>query len=114
MKKGMKESYIEGVANRDDPESCVGVRKDGGEALTGARIGMVLSREIKGFRMPTLLTEAEGHTDWGAIASPWRVLRGRRPLACAESSCARTGRAPDFPPQMARRDASERPEAATR
>jgi len=35
----MEELYIEGVANHDDPESCVGVRKGGGEALTGARAG---------------------------------------------------------------------------
>jgi hypothetical protein len=35
----MEESYIEGLATHDDPESCVGVRKGGGEALTGARAG---------------------------------------------------------------------------
>ena len=110
----MKESSIEGIANHDDPESCVGVREDGGEALTGARIGRVLSREINEFRMPTLLSEAEGHTDRDAIASPWRVLRGRRPLACAESPCARTGRSSGCPSWMARRDASGRLEAVSR
>ena len=31
----MKEPYIEGVANHDDPESGVGARKGAGEALTG-------------------------------------------------------------------------------
>ncbi len=31
----MKEPYGEGVASRTGPESCVAVRKDGGEALTG-------------------------------------------------------------------------------
>ena len=41
----MKEPYIEGVANHDDPESCAAVRKDCREALTGARAGWVLSRE---------------------------------------------------------------------
>ena len=44
----MKEPYEEGVANRLDPESCVVVREDGGEALAGARAGWVLSREITG------------------------------------------------------------------
>ncbi len=29
----MKESYIEGVAIHDGPESCVGVREGDGEAL---------------------------------------------------------------------------------
>ena len=41
----MKESYIEGLANRNDPESCGGVRKGPAEALTGERAGRVLSRE---------------------------------------------------------------------
>ena len=40
--KEMKELYIEGVANHDGPESCVGVRKDGGEALTGVRAGRAI------------------------------------------------------------------------
>ena len=39
----MKEPYIEGMATRDDPESCAGTREGGGEALTGARMGRVLS-----------------------------------------------------------------------
>lgn len=43
----MKEPHIEGVATHDDPESCVVVRKGGGEVLTGARMGTVLSREIR-------------------------------------------------------------------
>ncbi len=42
----MKESYRKGVANHPDPESCGVDRKGGAEALTGARAGEVLSREI--------------------------------------------------------------------
>jgi len=42
MEEEMKELYIEGIANHDDPESCVTVRKGGGEALTGARIGRAI------------------------------------------------------------------------
>ena len=42
----MKVSYVEGVATHNGPESCVGVREDEGEALTGERAGRVLSREI--------------------------------------------------------------------
>jgi hypothetical protein len=41
----MREPYGEGVATHTDPESCADVRKGGGEALTGARAGRVLSRE---------------------------------------------------------------------
>jgi len=43
----MKESYIEGVATHDDPESCVHSREGMGEALTGACVGGVLSPEIR-------------------------------------------------------------------
>jgi hypothetical protein len=43
----MKVPYVEGPASYDDPESCAGVRKDVGEALTGERTGEVLSREIR-------------------------------------------------------------------
>lgn len=43
----MKESYVEGLAAHDGPESCVDVRKDSGEALTGVRTGRVFSRESR-------------------------------------------------------------------
>lgn len=38
----MKELYVEGLATRDDPESCVASRKGRGEALTGARAGRAI------------------------------------------------------------------------
>lgn len=41
----MREPYEEGVANHFDPESCAVTHKGGGEALTGARAGWILSRE---------------------------------------------------------------------
>jgi len=42
----MEEPYTEGPASHGDPESCVGLREEAGEALTGARAGRVLSRVI--------------------------------------------------------------------
>ena len=75
----MEEPYVEGVAIRDGPESCVAAREGGGEALTGVRAGRVLSREIPLTGVPTLLTEAEGNIARSAIASCWRTPRGRRP-----------------------------------
>ena len=42
----MKVSYVEGVANHNDLESCGATRKGGDEALTEERAGWVLSREI--------------------------------------------------------------------
>ena len=38
----MGELYIEGLAIHGGPESCVGVREDGGEALTGVRAGRAI------------------------------------------------------------------------
>ena len=43
----------EGVAIRIDPESCVGIPRGCGEALTGARIGQPSSRERRKLRVPT-------------------------------------------------------------
>ena len=44
------------------------------------------------FGVPTPSHEAEGHIMSSAIASCFWTLRGLRPCACTESSCARTGR----------------------
>jgi hypothetical protein len=46
--KMVRDQDSEGVANHAGPESCVGVRKGAGEALTGEGVGRVLSREIEG------------------------------------------------------------------
>ncbi len=66
----MKESHREGPASHPDPESCDDGRKVGGEALTGARAGQPSSCEIRSSGVPTLLTEAEGHTEGGAMGEP--------------------------------------------
>ena len=42
----MKVLYVEGLASYGGPESCVHIREGVGEALTGVRVGRVLSREI--------------------------------------------------------------------
>jgi RNA-directed DNA polymerase len=41
----MKEPYGEGLAIHSGPESCGGLRKEADEALTGGRVGRVLSPE---------------------------------------------------------------------
>ncbi len=43
----MKVSNVKGLANHDDPESCVVWSNPGGEALTGESAGWVLSREME-------------------------------------------------------------------
>ena len=46
----MKESYVEGLATHDGPESCAAFWEERGEALTGVRAGRVLSRERRSLR----------------------------------------------------------------
>jgi hypothetical protein len=55
----MKESYVKGLANHNGPESCVAWSDPCGEALTGASVGWVLSRE-KGLVRDADLVEAGG------------------------------------------------------
>jgi RNA-directed DNA polymerase len=66
----MKESHGKGPASHPDSESCVGVRKGAGEALTGAHAGQPLSCEIRSSGVPTPLSEAEGHTGGGDSGEP--------------------------------------------
>lgn len=66
----MKESHEEGIANRLDPESCVDDREVVHEALTGAHTGQPSSCEISSSGVPTLLSDAEGHTERGVIGEP--------------------------------------------
>ena len=65
----MKEPYIEGIANHDDPESCAGVRKGPDEALTGARMGGVWSREIGQSGVPRSLSDPKATRTGCASAS---------------------------------------------
>ena len=66
----MKESHGKGLAGHPDPESCVDGRKAVGEALTGAHAGQPLSCEIRSSGVPTLFSEAEGHTEIGVNGEP--------------------------------------------
>ena len=66
----MQESHGKGPASHPDPESCVGGRKAGSEALTGAHAGQPSSCEIRSSGVPTPLSEAEGHTGGGDSGEP--------------------------------------------
>ena len=62
----MKESYVEGLATHNGPESCGATRKSGDEALAGERAGRVFSR------VRHLLREAD------AVRRSGRQHSGRR------------------------------------
>ena len=77
------------------PESCVGIRKDAAEALTGEDAGEPLSREMTNSGLPTPSKQAEGNTGSGEKVSPDLRPRGRRPSACIEASWMGTERSPE-------------------
>ena len=96
----MQVSPSEGLANHTVPESCVGPREGDGEALTGVRIGWVLSRENNTPGTPTLCIERKA--TWtgassrapgrpGAVVDPSmcvRSLPGNREIASGQSGGA--------------------------
>ncbi len=90
----MKEPYGEGLAIHTDPESCVGSHEGSGEALTGAHMGWVSSRERPSSEAPTLWAYGEGNTGGRALASTRTASRGRRPHARMEPPRTETGRSP--------------------
>ena len=63
-----------------DPESCAEIREGFGEALTGVRIGWVLSRENKTSGTPTLCVE------WKATRTGARARAPGRPGAVVDPS----------------------------
>jgi hypothetical protein len=70
--EGAERACIEGVAIRDDPESCAGVREGGGEVLTGARAGWAIEprKSKQRFGVPTLSKCAEGNIVGGVVREP--------------------------------------------
>src|SRR5712691_12719749 len=103
MGKEMRTLYIEGVAIRGGPESCVGVCEGVGEALAGVRVGWAMEPRNQRSGVPTPYNWAEGNIAGRVFASGQRTLRGLRTWACAESPCARTGRPDGCPFAACRR-----------
>jgi RNA-directed DNA polymerase len=110
----MKELHRKDLANHPDPESCICIRKNVGEALTGEYAGQPLSCEIHTSREPTLLTEAEGNTQIDNNSESIRVsaqsenlsmhghsLRGNREILETSGSMPdRLGKATNHTPNM--------------
>jgi hypothetical protein len=96
----MKESYREGVANHPGPEPCEGSRKAALEALDRGicRLGIELRNRVvqgaDGVRQQGRQQRDARQRECGA------ALRSRRPQACRETPCARTGRPRCRPPAV--------------
>ena len=88
----MKELYVEGLATHGGPESCVDDLRGRGEALTGARAGRAIEPRNHLSGVPTLFRLWKATPLAALDASRQGAPRGQRTRACAEPSCARTGR----------------------
>jgi hypothetical protein len=99
----MKEPYGEGLASHTDPESCVVSREAGREALTGAHVDGVLSREITGNQDADAVYSAGRQHWWVRHREHLLDLRGQRPPTCMEPPRARTGRLYQHPTRSCER-----------
>ena len=81
----MQVSASEGLANHTVPESCVGPREGDGEALTGVRIGWVLSRENNTPGTPTLCIERKATWTGASSRAPGRPGAVVDPSMCVRS-----------------------------
>ena len=107
----MQEPHSEGVAHHTDPESCAGHRKVSGEALTGESADRVFSYEISSIGVPTLFTQAEGHTeDDGERESSEDPAQSETPCTRGRSSCGKREipEAPAGDGRMGRSEESQR------
>ena len=81
----MQVSASEGLANHTVSESCAGVREGIGEALTGVRIGWVLSRENNTPGTPTLCIERKATWTGASSRAPGRPGAVVDPSMCVRS-----------------------------
>jgi len=88
----MREPNTEGVASHRGPKPCTGGGNVAGEASAGERAGQPLSSEITppGCRPRCNVGKATRAVAVSASGGP--APRSRKPCACAEALCARTGR----------------------
>jgi hypothetical protein len=63
----MRALYIEGLAPRGGPESCVGVPRGRSEALAGVRVGRAIEPRNQRDRGADVVQETEGNTAGGVM-----------------------------------------------
>ena len=95
----MKELHGEGLATHTGPESCAGVREAVGEALTGARAGPVLSREIIGQLRGADAVEIGGMPHWARRYREMRPDPARSETRCMHGNISHGNREVPHPPE---------------
>jgi hypothetical protein len=95
----MKELYIEDLANRGGPESCVCVREGVGEALTGVRVGLAIEPRNQKFGVLTLFRRRKATSPVAMDECEWLAdpARSENHGMCASAPGARTGRSSGRP-----------------
>src|SRR5215472_19188346 len=93
----MGELYVEGLATRGGPESCVDDPRGRGEALAWARAGRAIEPRNHRSGVPTLYKRRKATPLAALCASRQGAPRGLRTMACAEPPGARTGRSRVLP-----------------
>ena len=106
----MQESYTEGVAHHGGPESCVGVREGGGEALTGVRAGWAIEPRNQRVRGANAVERAEGNIVGGVMREPPADPARSKNLCMYETSMRENREIPSPPVRLiSGRAAQERP-----
>ena len=81
----MRTPNIEGLATHDGPESCVGVRKAAGEALTGVRAGRAIEPRNQGNRGADAVSMSgrphrqQRYRELLTVSPPWRTRSSNEP-----------------------------------
>ena len=104
----MQVPYDEGVAIHIGPQPCAVVRKGGGEASAGECTGQPLNRERPIIPDADTVPNVEGHTHGRAVCERLDDPAWSQTLACAEASCAGTGRSHGRPAALMTRAAPVR------
>ena len=110
----VKVHFGEGVASHTGPESCGAHREVRVEALTGGRIGWVLSRESSIVQGADAVASAEGNMVRHAKRVSDRPCVVADPSMCARSVPGNREISPPTAVPVVRRPASGRPEGRSR
>jgi hypothetical protein len=99
----MRTLYIEGLANHDGPEPCVGVREGGGEASVGVRAGWAIEPRKDMTRDADAVIESGRQYRRRRFREPWSDPAGSEILCMRGVSRRENREVPRSPVRMMER-----------